>query len=168
VTTDATPITDTLQGFAGFIPGSRGSLMMDVVATAMLVVVPGLLFGITQARRRHYVAHKRVQVALAVALAVTVIAFELEVRLVGWRHLAMPSPYYDTWLFPLLTLHVTFAVTTTVMWCVTVVHALRRIGTPPAPGIGSARHRYLGKATALVTLVTATTGWIFYWMAFIA
>jgi len=156
------------EGFNGFIPGSRGSLMMDVIVTAMLVVLPGLALGIGRAKRRNFLGHKRVQVTLAAALALTVVAFELEVRLVGWRHLAAPSPYYDTTLFPLLTLHICFAATTSIMWVVTVVHALRHFAKPPVPGRASPMHRQLGLATAVITAVTACTGWVFYWMAFVA
>lgn len=152
----------------GFLPASRGSLMMDVVVSAMAVVIPVLVLSIRAVRARSYETHRKMQTALATALLVTVILFEIEVRFIGWRERAEASPFYDTLLFPWLYFHVAIAVTTTVLWIATVAHALRRIGKPAQPGAASGLHRKLGKATFVGTVTTALTGAVFYGLAFVA
>ncbi len=152
----------------GFLPASRGSLMMDTVVSAMAVVIPALVLSVRAARAGRYESHRKMQTALATALLITVILFEIEVRFVGWRERAQPSPFYDTLLFPWLYLHVAIAVTTTVLWIATVTHALRRIGRPARPGAASGLHRQLGKATFFGTVTTALTGAVFYGLAFVA
>ena len=152
----------------GFLPFSRGTLMMDTVVTAMLVVVPAALYGRRLARRGRYEAHRRVQLTLASALFVAVLAFEVEVRVMGWRARAEPSPYFNTILFPWLYLHVSIAVTASLLWIAATVHGLRSMPKPAQPGPGSVWHRRLGKATIVATCATASTGWVFFYLAFVA
>jgi putative membrane protein len=83
------------SGFSGFL-GTRGSLMLDIVVVAMAVILPVLAYSIYLVRvRRRYELHKRIQLVLAVVLLVTVVLFEADVRINGWRDRAEPSPYYD-------------------------------------------------------------------------
>ncbi len=152
----------------GFLPGSRGTLMMDTVVTAMLIIVPAALFGRRLARTGHYELHRKVQLALAATLGVAVLAFEVEVRVTGWRERAEPSPFYDTILFPWLYFHVTAAVTASLLWIAATAHGLRRMPRPAAPGPGSVWHKRLGKATIVATCATAATGWVFFYLAFVA
>lgn len=153
----------------GILPGSRGSLMLDVVALSMFAVVPAMLWAIYLVRvKKNYLLHKRVQLVLATVLLAAVTLFEVEMRLHGWRHLAKESPYYDTVLFPVLWVHLFFAVSTSVLWIWTVVGALRKFAPVPTPGPYSLTHRRVAKLAAAGMCCTAVTGWTFYWMAFIA
>ena len=54
------------------------------------------------------------------------------------------------------------------LWAIVTARALRRFPVPPEPSAHSAWHRRFGKLAALDMLGTAITGWIFYWMAFVA
>lgn len=153
----------------GFIPGSRAPLMMDVVAAAILLVVPGLALSLWQVlKRRSYIRHQQIQVTLSAALGVVILLFEFEVRRHDWRPAASASPYYATWLFPIFWVHLTVAVGATVAWLLTLVTALRRFARPPRPGAFSAVHKRLGWAAAALMGATAVTGWTFYWVAFLA
>ncbi|QDU63831.1 hypothetical protein Pan216_47120 [Planctomycetes bacterium Pan216] len=153
----------------GFIPFSRASFMLDVVATAMVAILPVLTWSIYLVKaRQNYLLHKRVQVTTGVVLLLAVILFELDIRIYGWRHLATESPYYDTILFPFLYFHVTLACLTTLLWIVTIAGALRRFASPPVPGPYSSTHKWLGWSAAIGMYFTGVTGWTFYWMAFIA
>lgn len=156
-------------GIEGFL-GTRASLMLDVVFVAMIVVVPVLLWSIAQVRYRHnYRLHKRVQLALAAVLLVAVALFEVDMRFVtDWRQRAEPSPYYQTWVFPSLYVHLFFAVPTAVLWVVVVVRALRHFPHPPQPGPHSRQHVFWGWLAAVEMCLTALTGWIFYLLAFAA
>ncbi len=154
----------------GLLPFSRGPLMMDVIAASMVVVVPVLAGSLLALQRKNYRVHKRLQLGLSGFLGVVILLFEIEVRTVDWRPAARPSPFYDTLLFPILYFHVFMAVSTTVLWFVTIVTALRGFRGPggPKPGPESRRHRRLGPVSAFFMFATAATGWTFFWLAFVA
>ncbi|HMO84737.1 MAG TPA: DUF420 domain-containing protein [Lacipirellulaceae bacterium] len=179
-------------GIDGFL-GTRASITIDLVFVAMFATLPILAWSIWQVRRhRRYALHKRVQLALTAALAVAIVLFEIDMRLVsGWRERAEPSRYYEAaasagpaWdficlrlagmervpgaVFRALAVHLAFAVSTAVLWTWTVVGAWRRFDAPPAPNAYSARHRALGWLAAIDMTLTAITGWTFYVLAFVA
>ncbi|MDC0936604.1 DUF420 domain-containing protein [Pirellulales bacterium] len=156
-----------LPGWDGFL-GTRASLMMDAVVVAMAAVLPCMFWSIQQVRRGRYVLHRRVQLALAVALLAAVTAFEVDVRVHGWRERATEgggSP--STLVWTALGVHLVFAVSTAVLWPIVVVRAMRRFPSPPAPGEHSASHRRWARLAAWDMTATAVTGWIFYWLAFV-
>lgn len=167
--------TTTRSGFMfdGFL-GTRASLMLDVVFLAMFVILPVLGFSIYLVKYRHeYQWHKRIQLALALLLAITVAIFEVDIRMHGWRQRAVPSPYYGSegtvpWVFYALIVHLFFAVSTAILWTVVTIRALRNFPNPPGPCEHSPWHLRWGKLAAIDMVMTSLTGWIFYYLAFIA
>ncbi len=180
------------HGIDGFL-GSRASLMCDFVYVAMFVVLPVLAWSICQVRYHgRFATHKRVQLALGAVLLTAVALFEIDMRLVsGWRDRAEPSPYYGTvydagpvsqwicrdllrlpgvpgWVIRSLAIHLLFAISTTVLWIVVMARALRRFLRPPAAGDHSSSHRFWGWVATWDLALTAISGWIFYWLAFVA
>ncbi len=103
--------------------------MLDVVALAMIAIVPVLAFSIYQVIvRRNYALHKKLQLALGIVLLVAVTIFEVDVRMHGWRHRAEASPYsgHDgatNWVMISLAIHLFFAVTAAVLWILVIVRA---------------------------------------------
>ncbi|MFP6751874.1 MAG: DUF420 domain-containing protein [Pirellulaceae bacterium] len=152
----------------------RGSLMLDVVFLAMLLVVPVLFWSIWQVRRRQrFSLHRQMQLLLAVVLLGTVLAFEIDIQFfTDWETEANGSPYYtqESWnaVLTVLTVHLLFAIPTLLIWIVVVVRALRGFEKPPAPGAHSAAHKRWGRIAVVGMTGTAVTGWLFYWMAFVA
>ena len=147
----------------GFLPGSRGSLMLDTVAVAMFIVLPALVIGVRKAKfERKFIKHRNIMLSLSALLLAAVIAFELEMRLVGWRHLAEPSPYFNTVVPWMLGVHILCSATTTIVLAVTVILALKRFSSPPGPNPHSSLHMKLGKAAATGLALTSVTGWMFY------
>jgi putative membrane protein len=100
--------------------------------------------------------------------------FEIDIRVNGWEERAEPSPYFDAankFTCPAglsLVVHLSFAVPTLVLWIVVVVQALRKFSNPPAPGLHSRWHARMGMLAAFGMVMTAITGWLFYWLAFVA
>jgi hypothetical protein len=66
-----------------------------------------------------------------------------------------------------LRVHLVFAVTTVILWPTTIMLALRRFSNPPMPGPHSRLHVPLARTAAADMVLTAITGWIFYWVAFV-
>ena len=164
----------TLPGINGFL-GTRASLMLDVVAVTMLAIVPLLALSVYRVKfARQYALHKKLQLAMATVLLVAVLLFELDIRVNGWVERAVGSPYFDLqnkWSCPAgiaLIVHLCFAVPTLLLWTLVVVQALRKFSQPPQPGPHSRWHARWGMTAAIGMLLTAVTGWIFYWLAFVA
>lgn len=162
-------------GIDGFL-GTRGSVMLDVVFLAMFAVVPLLGLSIYLVKfRRQYDLHKKLQLAMGVVLLLAVTAFEIDMQfLTEWELRAEPSPYFDNahkWSCPAgisLLVHLCFSVPTFALWIYVLAAALRKFSHPPLPGPHSPHHIFWGKSAAYGTLLTALTGWVFYWLAFVA
>lgn len=163
--------TAAYPGINGFL-GTRGSLMLDVVFLAMFAVVPATAFSIWLVKRGQYQAHKTLQIVLGIVLAIAVTAFELDMRIGGgWRERAAPSVYWTSgWnlVWTTLAVHLCFAVPTAFLWIFVIVQGLRKFPHPVAPCAYSARHKLWAWPAAVGMLMTAVTGWIFYWAAFVA
>ena len=160
------------SGWDGIL-GTRGSLMLDLVFLAMFAVVPVMYWSILQARRQRYDLHRIVQVALGIVLAIAVTAFEVDMRIHGWRDRAVESRYWQDGGFndPVdwsLLVHLACAIPTAVLWVVVIVRALRNFPRPTQPNAHSVSHRRWAKIAAIEMTLTAVTGWIFYYLAFIA
>ena len=162
------------NGFLGY----NASFMLDVVVCALVLVVPTLAYSLYLVKvRRRYVWHRNVQLALGVVLLLTVGAFEIDLQIVhdGWESIvadARGPQWLQSEQFRLvrriLWVHLLFALSTPVLWAVTLTLALRRFSRPPAPGAHSRVHKVLGWASAIDISLTSVTGLIFYYFAFVA
>ena len=151
----------------GFIPASRAGFMLDVVVVAMFAVLPLMAWSIYLVRyRKNYKLHRKVNLSIAGTLLVAVVLFEIDIRLHGWRHLAESSALYETWVDPILYVHLIFAISTVLLWVMTVVSAMREFSANPRPTPGKHFHRRFARLAALGMCGTAVTGWVFYITAF--
>lgn len=151
----------------GFIPHSRATFMLDLVAVAMVIIVPVLAWSIRLVKvHRNYALHRMVQLILGCVLLFAVVLFEIDMRIHGWRELAKTSRFYGNWLMPVLYVHLFFAIITTILWIVTITQALRKFDNPPVPNAYSPKHKSLAIFAAIGMFCTAVTGWAFYVMAF--
>ena len=88
-----------------------------------------------------------------------------------WQELASHSPYFASpfnWVKLALVVHLCFAVPTAFLWVYVVWHALAKIPDPPGPSKHSGRHKRFGWLAVWGMAGTAVTGWIFYYLAFMA
>ena len=145
--------------------------MLDFVAMAMLGVVVVLTISIFQIRvKKRAVLHRNIQITTAIVLTIALVAFEVDVRFItAWRELAEVSPYFasgvvDRWL----KIHLAFAIPTPLVWCYVIVMGLRKFKTGFHQGKYNRTHRILGRVAAGFMFMTAITGWIFYYVAFVA
>ena len=67
-----------------------------------------------------------------------------------------------------MVVHLSCAIPCLAVWAVLVLAALKKFPSPPAPGAHSAFHRRMGWLAAILMLLTAVTGWVFYYLAFVA
>ena len=157
----------------GFL-GTRGSFMLDFVFTAMLATVPMLILSRYWARSAaKYGLHRRMQIFLSIVLLVAVVAFEVEIRIYGWKDRALDSPYWidgavNDWIDYSLLVHLCFAIPTPIIWACVFYFALRKFPKPPEPSEHSASHRFWGQIAMAGLTLTAITGSVFYWFAFVA
>ena len=155
-------------GIDGFL-GTRASLGMDVVLVGLLALLPVLAWSIALVRRGRYAAHKSLQLFIVATLAVAIVVFEIDIRLVSdWKLRAAASPWWPGGVLAALGIHLVFAVTTFGLWAWVVWEALMRFPVPPAPATHGPRHRRLARLAAVDLACTAVTGVVFYWLAFVA
>lgn len=155
-------------GIDGFLP-SRASLGMDVVLVGLFALLPFLAWSIRAARRGQYALHRRIQLGVALALAVAIVAFEIDIRIFSdWRIRARPSPWWPWGVGAALAVHLVFSISTFVLLAWVLWEALTRFPSPPAPGSHGPRHRAMARLAAIDLVLTAVTGSVFYWLAFVA
>ncbi len=162
------------SGFLGF----QASLMLDVVVCALVLVVPWLVFSIYTVKvKRNYRLHKNLQLALAVVLFLAVAAFEVDMQFIhgGWENIVNKTPDSPrrsgeelASIRTMLYVHLVFAVTTPLLWALTIGLALKRFPSPAAPSVHSGLHKKLGWLSTMDLLLTSVTGLMFYYMAFVA
>ena len=152
------------QGFLG----TRAPLILDIIAVMLVLVILLQGFSIYLVKRRAYNWHKRIQLGIGYGMGALLLWFEVQMRLVGWRHLAEDSEYFDTYLYPVLLLHLVFAIPTFLLWIVTIYGALKNFSKPPKPSKYSMIHKRLGKISLIFSSGTIVTAWLFYWLAFVS
>ncbi len=113
-------------------------------------------------------------------MLVAVGAFEVDLQIVhgGWENILKKSFIVDGTLDeagftahaadvrPYLWVHLVFAVTTPFLWATTLVLAFRRFGANPQPGPHSSVYKTLGWLSTIDITLTAVTGLLFYYVAF--
>lgn len=173
---DTTETQASSRGIDGFL-GTRASLGMDVVLVGLIALLPVLAWSVAIVRRGAYATHKRLQLFIVVALLAAIIVFEIDVRLISdWKLRAaggvawggQPNPWWPAGVLIALGIHLVFAVSTLVLWVWVVWEALARFPSPPVPGSHGARHKVMARLAAADLLLTAITGSVFYWLAFVA
>ena len=160
------------DGFLGY----HASFMLDTVVCALVAVVPVILFSLYQVKvRKNYDLHKKLQLLLAVVLLIAVGAFEVDLQIVhgGWQNVvAKRQPPLDesgmAFVRKVLWVHLIFAISTPILWAVTITLALKRIPKPAGPSAHSRLHSRLGWLSTIDLVLTSVTGLIFYFFAFIA
>ncbi len=155
---------------SGFLP-ARGSFMLDLVTVAMFVVSIVLIYSVYMAKvKRNFGGHRLIQITLATVLLLVIIAFEIDIRfLTDWRVQAEKSPYYRSgWVDRVLIVHLSFAIPTLFIWIAIVWLALTKMGADFSNHSHRQLHRRLGWLGTIFMLMTAFTGWIFYWVSFVA
>jgi putative membrane protein len=156
-------------GIDGFL-GTRAPLMVDVVCVAMLGVLVVLAWSIYQVKiRRRFHVHKWTQITLGVILLAVVILFEVDIRLHGWEErsagtIGGRAAPVVVWA---LYVHLVFAISSVILWPITIFLAAANFGEPPAPGPHSRVHIPLARTAAADMVLTTATGWVFYWLAFV-
>lgn len=159
----------------GFL-GNDASFMLDFVVCALVLLVPLLAYSIYAVKAGRFLLHKRLQLLLAVVLLLAVSAFEVDMqRHGGWKNIvnknAAEPRLTESELANVgrvLGIHLVFAISTPVLWIVTIALALRRYPDPPVPGAHSRLHKTLGWASAVDLALTSVTGLWFYYVTFVA
>ena len=154
----------------GFLP-TRGSLMLDFFCILMCIILAALSFSIFQVRyRKNKLLHRKIQVGTAIGMVFALILFEIDVRFfTSWRELAKPSPYYESGVVNWsLAIHLIIAIPTPFVWGLVIWTALKRFKDDFDQGDFNRFHRNIGRLAAALMFATALTGWIFYYLAFVA
>jgi hypothetical protein len=158
------------DGFFGY----HTSFMLDAVVSALVLVVPVLLYSLYSVKVRHrYLLHRNLQLALAVTLLAAVMAFEIDLHFVqgGWQNVVKKGPPVSAehllFIHNVLRVHLMFAGSTPFLWAITIILALRSMPNPPVPSPHSRLHKLLGWVSTVDLVLTSVTGLVFYYVAFV-
>lgn len=154
---------------AGFL-GTRADLFMDVVIV-VVAAVPGLL-ALTGAlaRRGAWLWHKRLQLVLSGVFAVVLVAFEAYIRWKGGVDgiSVGSSLHQSSALYVFLAVHLSFAISSALLWGWLVYASLRRFPPRPVPSDFSATHKRWGRIALIDMGLTSITGLGLYGLCFMA
>lgn len=152
--------------------------MLDVVVTALVAIVAVSLYSLYVVKFQHnYRLHKNLQLFLGVTLLVAVTAFEVDTQWVhgGWKNIVNKDPDSPRLtgakflqVQQVLRIHLIFAISTPVLWALTLGLAWKNFAHPPRPGKHSRTHKILGWLSAVDVIATSVTGLWFYYLAFVA
>ncbi|MCP5052132.1 MAG: DUF420 domain-containing protein [bacterium] len=148
--------------------GTSADILMDILVTLQVVILPILLWSFMSARKGRYQKHKKIQIFLASAIGLAVIAFEVDVRLSGGAmELFKSSSLYDgTFLWVCLGVHLFIAGGTVVVWVWLMILSVKRFPNPPVPNDFSTRHRFWGRVGMIGMVLTGITGIGVYYLGF--
>lgn len=158
----------------GFL-GWNATFMLDFVVCALVLVVPAILFSLYQVKiRRNFQLHRNMQLLIGAVLLAAVAAFEVDLQLIhdGWesvvakRETALDAAALEQ-VRQILRVHLVFAISTPLLWVVTITLALKRFPAPPEPGPHSRLHKTLGWLSTVDITLTSMTGLVFYYFAFV-
>lgn len=147
---------------------AKAPLTMKIILFVLPVLLFIQFFSVVAVKIHRYSLHRFLQMAISLVMGVWLIFFELDVRIIGWRSYAQHSPFYDSWLFPALMLHVCFAIPFVLMWFSTLYGALKNFKKSAMSPKYSMMHKRMGTGSLLAFLGTAVSGVLFYWLAFVA
>lgn len=160
------------DGFLGY----RTSFMLDFVVSALVLIVPVLVYSLYAVKiQRRFALHRNLQVLLGIILLIAVGAFEIDLQWVqgGWgkvvdkREIRLTSEQL-AFVHRILLVHLVFAISTPFLWLTTIVLAFRNLPSPPTPGPHSQLHKKLGWISTIDIVLTSVTGLVFYYFAFVA
>lgn len=146
----------------GFL-GTRAPLFMDIVSV-IVALLPFLIFGaILLAKQKNYGAHESVQKLLFIVTVVVVVFFEYGVRVEGgYKHLMEGSSVPHHYFLYVLIFHIMIAVSTLIVWVMTLFYARRYKKQSTLPGSYSKAHKRAGQGAFIgIILTTVTGGWVY-------
>lgn len=150
----------------GFL-GTNAPFMMDLVMVALLVINPALFWSIKQAKLGRYELHKKVQITLATVLLISVVLFELEIRLANGIVNIIGEEKFTTTFQSVLYVHIFFSVTTTILWAVVTIKAIKLYTPQGFPDHYVKTHKTMGFLGALDLVLTTITGYAVYYLGFL-
>ncbi|MCB1695411.1 MAG: hypothetical protein H6984_05330 [Pseudomonadales bacterium] len=154
---------------AGFL-GTRGDVLMDIVVLSFLVILPVLVISWRAARAAEYRRHRAIQISLALALAVVVTLFEIDLKLSGGIFtLTRASSYAGTTLLnSLIYGHMLVAIGSALVWVPLVLVSLRKFSNPPVPNAFGPTHRVWGRVGMLLMMASGLSAVPLYYLGFAA
>jgi putative membrane protein len=147
---------------------SRADFVVNLTYAATLIAPLIALLSFRLARRRRHDVHRALQIALLTFCWLTVLAFEVQIRLAGGSgaFLDQAPVAWQWWARGLLLVHISLAVATYGLWTWLAIVSSRRLHQR-LPGSFSRRHRRLGWAVFGGLCVTGASATGMYMFAFV-
>ncbi len=146
---------------------SKAPFSFDILCISLFIIIPTLIYSIYSVKiKRNYKIHKILQILISTMLAISIIIFEIDIRIRGWKDLIYESKYYNTILWPIFYIHLFCAISTTVIWTIIFWQALHKFPFIPQPNEHSIFHKKFAPWATIGLIGTSITGITFYYVAF--
>lgn len=151
----------------GFL-GTKADILMDIVLIGMIITPFLMLYIFRLARDKKFKLHKLLHLILLTVLLITVVLFEIDVRLSGGSLSFFGQGSYanSLWALLFLNFHIIVAMMSFVAWVWLVVVSAKTFGKS-LPGKFSRQHKTYGYRIFWGVCVTSITGIGLYLMAFV-
>lgn len=148
--------------------GTEADVLTDVIITALPVVLAAMTYAWLQARRGRWTVHRNVQSGLAAVLFVVVGALEINLHILGGvEGMVSPERGVSDLARTVLSIHLSFAGSTALVWLGLVGTSWLKFPRPPRPASFSRIHRVVGRLGLAGMVGTAVTGFWFYLALFV-
>ncbi len=147
----------------GFL-GTRGNFVIDLVMTISGFLPFFMLFAFYLAAIGKKHLHKYLQIILFSTVLILVVALETSLQFGGLSNISKQSPYSGTIeLTILFIVHLIFATSSFLGWLWLIIKSAKRY-----PDAFDFDHKKWGKILFWDIVLMVITGWILYWMTFVA
>ncbi len=141
----------------GFL-GTRADLVVDLVMSVSGFIPAVMLYSFYKASKGEYDTHKNIQNILLIALIISVVALELDIR---FGELDRSTEYNDL-LGVVFPMHLIFAISTPLLWFWLLSKSCKIYPKP----FGKFNHKKWGWILFWDMTLSVISGWIVYLMAF--
>lgn len=140
--------------------GTRADILVDIVITSLVVIIPVILWSWKKVREKGYLHHRNIQLVLTGVLVLVLIVFETDLRYAGGIFaITQGSRYAGTpLLLASIYIHMTFSISTAVIWLGLIFSSMLKFPRPPAPNQFSRFHRFWGRLGMIDLILTGLTG----------
>ncbi len=148
--------------------GTRASLAVDFTYLMTLIAPVASWVSFRLARSRREDLHRRIQIAVLVLCVISVLAFEVNIRVAGGSGAFLAQAPNDAVgsARALLWAHISIAVITYGIWTYLAVVSSRRFRVS-LPGAFTKRHKRIGKLVFVGLWLTAASATGMYFLAFV-
>ena len=152
----------------GSFLGTRATFMIDTIISFFVILPIIIMISILFAKRDYIKIHQFLQISLLLITIGALVLFVYNIYYIeGFKSIIPKSSVGTKEAFIVLTLHITTAIITILIWSLTIFYALNDKKRRALPGIYSEQHKRAGRQVLLAIIMLSLTSLSIYFMLYI-